>query len=264
MTATNGTLAALQVQFQDYVIEGAAMPTDMVRASDKADAATLLGVYRDAYALRLLEALGEDHPALKRLLGDEEFDVMGRAYIAAYRSRHRSIRWYGRELAAFVGDMTPWRAQPEIAELAAWEWALGEAMDAADAAVSDGAAFAAVPPERWAELRLSFHPSLRRLDLKWPVPAYRQAVEGEAAELPALAPPSAPIPWAIWRKGIEVFFRSLDADEAAVLDAARAGAGFGAICEMLAKGREPDAAAASAAGFLQGWVDAGLVAGLEA
>lgn len=255
------TLAELQIRFRDFVLGDATAPTDLAQASQTADAETLLSVYRDAYGLRLLEALGEDYRALGRLLGAERFEDLGRAYIAATRSRHPSIRWFGRGLAAHI-RRDPVYTDTSAAELAAWEWALGEAGDAADADPVGIEAFAAVPPEAWANIRLTFHPSLRRLDLEWSVAAYRQAVEGD--ENPAEPERSdAPVAWIIWRNGTDVLYRSLPPKEARALDAARTGASFGEICDMVAGDGDAQTAAATAAGFLRTWVDGGMVAGLS-
>lgn len=256
-------LADIQARFHGFVVGDEAAPAELVRPGARADAETLLAVYRDGYRLRLLEALGVDYPALKRHLGEEDFDKLGRAYIAAVRSRHYSIRWFGRRLAAFLEGDADWLARPEAAALARWEWALGEAADAADAAATSKDIFASIPPERWTEVRFSFHPSLRRLDLAWPAPPFRQAVEAEEPSPPALAPLDFQIAWAIWRDGTKILYRSLAADEAVALDAARAGVPFGRLCELLAESLE-DGAAQAAAGFLGVWVGSGWIVGVDA
>jgi hypothetical protein len=256
-------LADIQARFGAFVVEDAAAPLDLVRSGAHADAETMLSVYREGYRLRLLEALGEDYPALKRLLGEDDFDRMGRAYIARVRSRHYSIRWFGGRLAAFLEGDSNWRARPEVASLARWEWALGEAADAADAPALGRETLTTIPAECWGEARFAFHPSLRRLDLAWTAPAYRQAIDSKDPALPLLQPLSAPIAWAIWRDGTSVLYRSLAAAEAAALDFARGGATFGRLCETLADS-QGDRAAATAASFLGMWVGAGWIVGIEA
>lgn len=254
-------LADIQARFSAFVIEDAAAPIDLVRVSTGSDAGTRLAIYRDGYRLRLLEALGEDYPALRQFLGEDGFETMGRAYIARVRSRHYSIRWFGGRLGAFLEDDSMWRERPEVAALARWEWALGEAMDAADAALAGKEMLASIPPERWAGLRLSFHPSLNRLDLAWTAPAFRHAVENKAPTTPALSPLDSPIAWAIWRDGTKILYRSLVADEARALDAARAGAAFGPLCETLEE-TQGDGAAQAAAGFLGAWIGSGWIVGV--
>jgi len=47
----------------------------------------LFGVYRHAYVSRLVETLRNDHEHLHGYLGDEMFDAMGVAYVAAKPSQ---------------------------------------------------------------------------------------------------------------------------------------------------------------------------------
>ena len=65
-----------------------------------------------------------------------------RSFIAAHPSVHRSIRWYGSELADFLIDRPPFAEQPILSELARFEWTLAEVFDAADASAAR-----ARPPE---------------------------------------------------------------------------------------------------------------------
>ena len=96
MTRTNaGSLADLQRAFQDYVLESGDGFTGSVRDTSKADRTTLLDVYRDGYALRLIEVLTNDYPGVLAMAGPADFDHMARAYIAAHPSRHPNARWVG-------------------------------------------------------------------------------------------------------------------------------------------------------------------------
>lgn len=265
-------LETLQADFQDYIFGNDAAMAGKVRSTAKADAATLLAVYRDGYALRLLEALETNFSALKQVLGDDDFDRLGRAYIRARPSRHYSIRWFGHELAAFLATEARWRDTPALAELATLEWALAAAFDSADADPIGVAEVAAIAPEDWPRLVLALHPSLQVIDFAWTVPELWNALNAEDGaeppqELDAPERRDAPAPFAIWRhdQGEERqnFFRSLSQDEAWMLGAARDGQGFGAMCEGLCAFVGPEQAGAQAAGYLRGWIEQGLVVGVE-
>ncbi len=118
---------------------------------------------------------------LHAVLGDEEFAALGAAFVAAQPSVHRSIRWYGGELAQFLARRPPYAEQPIFAELALLEWTLAEVFDAADADPKPRAALSAIDPSAWGELRFAFHPSLRRLHLEWNTAAVWQAMSREEA-----------------------------------------------------------------------------------
>lgn len=255
------SLSALQRQFQHQLLEGGAAET-LIKGDARADAATRLGVYADAYRLRLLEVLGNDYPVLKQLAGEQLFEQLGRAYIESHPSLTPSVRWFGRFLPEFLAGLPP-GSRPAFADLALFEWKQGEAFDAPDAAAIGIEAMAAVPPESWPGMRLLLHPSLRRLDLLWNAPALFQAHQA-AQPLPAPGCGEEPRAWLLWRgAGLEVRWRSLAADEAAALDAAADGYSFGAVCELLCDWVEADQAALHAAGLLKRWVADGLVVELE-
>ena len=258
-------LSALQEEFAAWM-RSTPESADALRArvldTEKADRDTLLAVYRDAYALRLIEALTTDFPSLLAMAGPAEFDLMARAYIAAHPSTHPSVRWFGRNLADFLAHTPPFSATPAAADMARFEWALGEAFDAADAEPLTFEQLAAAPAEAWGSLRLSFVPSLRRLTLSYQVPQAfqrRDAVAPGELEVPA---EETAVDWLIWRPmaDADAQFRSMAPDEVVALDAMYGGASFPMMCAVLAEhAGSPEAAAERAAGLLRVWLDAGLI-----
>lgn len=254
-------LSALQRQFQQQVLEGGDAEK-LVKGDARADAAVRLGVYAEAYRLRLLEVLGNDYPVLKQLAGEETFEQLGRAYIESHPSLTASVRWFGRFMPEFLSGL-PEGSVPAYAELALFEWKQGETFDAPDADAIGIEAVAAVPPEYWPEMRFVLHPALRRLDLLWNVPALFQAHQAEKP-LPAPACGEEPRAWLLWRGAeLDIRWRSLAADEAAALDAAAEGRSFGGLCELLCEWVEAEQAAGHAAGLLKRWIVDGLVTELE-
>ena len=67
----------------------------------------------------------------------------------------------------------------------------------------------------------------------------------------------------IWRQDVTPMFRELAMEEAMMWDEAAVGIPFGVLCSMLATYDDPDGAAARGAGYLHGWVTAGLLAGVS-
>ena len=249
-------LRELQRGFQGYVIGEAHGPPVTVADTGAASAQARMQVYADAVRLRFLDVLGQDYPGLHALLGDEEFRSLGLAYIAAHPSHHPSIRWFGRHLPEFTGSTAPWRSHPVLGEMARFEWARGELLDAADSPVVGIADIAAVAPERWAGIRPRLKPAVRRLALGWNVPALRDAVgRGDTPPDPARSEPA--VDWLLWRAGLVVRWRSLEPDEAWALRCCDDGEDFGAICVGL--GEWVDAVALRAATFLKQWATDGVL-----
>ena len=179
-----GSLGDLQRAFQDYLLATSDTFQAAVRDTSKADRVTLLDVYRDGYALRLIEALTTDYPGLMAMAGPADFDHVARAYIAAHPSRHPSVRWYGRGMADFLANTEPYSRTPAAAEMARFEWALGEAFDSPDVTPITADALMALPQEAWETLSFTTLPSLRRLILAFEAPqAWQRREEVEPGDL---------------------------------------------------------------------------------
>lgn len=253
-------LRRLQQDFQGYLLQCDARMQGQVAGTARVSAEVRLGIYADAYRLRLLEALTTDYIALRAMLGDDEFDDLGRAYIDAHPSRHFSIRWFGRHLAQFLRTTAPYADHPLLAEMAAFEWAMTDAFDAADTAPVDVADIAAIPAADWPQLRFTLHPSAQRLDLAWNVPTLWKALTKDEAP-PEPTRGDFPVAWKIWRQGLKTYFRSLGVDEAWAFDAMRAGEDFAAVCAGLTEWIDATHVAQHAAGLLKQWVTDGLIVG---
>ena len=257
------SLSELQERFQAFLL-GAGANADrgiepLTVGSERLPARQRLAVYADAYRLRLLEILGDDFPGLKGLVGERAFEALGGAYITAYPSTHPSVRWFGRHLPEFLREGFDDLDRDVLAEMATFEWTQGEVMDAADDPVIDVAALGGLAAGSWPRMRLGFQPALRRLELACNVPAAWKAIREETPP-PALEKSEPPVPWLLWRRGIEVHWRPLDEDERFALDAAHDGRTFGEICEEMATSGGGEDVPLRAAGFLKLWVVDGLVA----
>ena len=224
------------------------------------DAATLLGIYRDAYGLRLVEALGQDFPVLAALLGEDGFDRAARAYLAAHPSRAFTVRELGRRLPGFLADTAPWAVDRAVIDVARFEWALREVFDDAETEPLDFASVAATAPEDWPALR--FHPvaALRRLAAGADVPAFWLAVEADATAAGRPADDAPATEWVVWRNDLLREFRSMPEDEAWMFDAMAAETPFAALCEGMCRWHPPEQAAPRAAGLLRAWIDHRMLA----
>lgn len=218
-----------------------------------------LGVYVHAYGARLREVLGLDHAALASLLGEDAWIAMADAYIRAHPSRHASLRRFGDELPGFLRSHQPWTGRPLLAEMAAFERALLDSFDAADAAPAAWQDLLEMPPTRWAGMRPALVPSLARQTLATPaVECWRALKRGEAVPTMASAMRS---DWAIWRDPhLVTRFRSLAADEAALLDHLLAGGDFAGGCERLQDWHPAEAVPARALALLEQWCGEGWIA----
>jgi Putative DNA-binding domain len=250
--------ARQQSDFQRGILTGDDTILGEILDSPKETRQTLFGVYRYAYGSRLVEAMRNDHELLHRYLGDETFDEMGHAYVRARPSAHPNLRWFSQALPDFLRSNEPYGDHPVLADLAALEKALNDAFDAREGAVLALDAMAGFAPETWNDLVFEPHPSAVRIDVATNAPAIWIALKNDEAppEAETLTEPQRLL---IWRQDTTPMFRELTAEEAMMWDEAANGIAFGVLCEMLATYDDPDGAAARGAGYLHGWITAGLL-----
>lgn len=251
-------LREMEQLFQDGLLGRSREILAHVQGNAREGAAAMFHVYQHAYWARLVESLGVDFPGLKALAGGEAFDRLARAYIARHPSVDPSIRWAGRLLPEYLRTESRWRDDPWWTDMARFDWALAHAFDAADAPAATLAQLAVGPPEFWGGLRLKPHPTLDCFAVSTPVDQIRPIMLADAA---AAFDRDARRDGAlmVWRMEYDVKFRAIDGNEAAALEAARTGATFGDICELLATRMEPDRAVVTAAQILRGWLEWGVI-----
>lgn len=256
MSMARVSLAEIQSRFQASALGGADASSILAKPprGSKHDA---MGVYVYAYEMRLAEFLSNDYPKLRAYMGEIRFSTMARDYAKAHPSQHPNARWFGNRLPTFLREQKG-TADTSLADLAALESALNSAFDAADAPVMTLADLTVVAPEAIADLALSIHPSAQRLALGTNVTSIWSAVTCEEPP-PHVFRLEAPQQLLVWRQGSAARFRILGDEEAMALDAAYDGSTFSVICEMIAMKGEAEVAAAHAAGYLRGWLEAEIV-----
>jgi hypothetical protein len=256
------SLKELQETFQRGILAGDDAILAEVKDSDKESRNVLFGVYRNAYVARLAEILSEDYEQVHAYLGDERFAKLAAAYIAANPSDQRSARWFGRRLPAFLRAREAYAAHLEIAELAELEKALADVFDGPDAEPLRIDELAALAPEAWPQLVFRPHPTALRLTFRTNAADLWCALKDETAPPAAKVQPE-PQAILVWRQEFMARFRPLSPEEAMMWDEAAKGVRFGVLCEMVATfGGEQDAEL-RAASYLKGWVDTGMLAGLQ-
>ncbi len=254
-------LATLQAEFQAAILHtGNDTVPDGINAGPRESAATLFGIYRHAYAARLVEVLQANFDKTWALLGDDGFDAAARAYIASAPSAVRNARWYGDGFAGFLASHHS--GTPAVADVAALDWAIAAAFDAPDAPACGVEAMAAFHPQEWPELRFALHLAVRRVPAATPAAAIYQALA--AGDGPG---PLEPVPLhhtLVWRDGYTVRYRVLDEAEDAALAQLAAGEPFAAICEALAGCVGADTAGSHAAALLRLWLESGMILSVSA
>ncbi|MGH8597151.1 MAG: MNIO family bufferin maturase [Gammaproteobacteria bacterium] len=261
VSRTSGpSLASLQRDLQAHVLDPRRMIPACVVSEPPIDRARRVAIYSDGYRLRLIEALGTDYPVLKTLLGEDDFAELAHRYIGAHPSHTRSLRWFGARLGDFLRTTETHRATPLVTQLARFEWALGEAFDAADAPHATLDDLLALPASSWPSLRLAAHPSVRDVTLGEAVPAFWRELQA-GGPVARDASPGLPRVWRVWRNDLRTLFRALDPleiDSARILETGT----FSDLCEILSTEMPTAEVPAYAANLLRTWVAEGAIAEL--
>jgi hypothetical protein len=191
----------------------------VVRDGSRMDPDARIEIYRLGYRARLVECLRDDYPVLAEALGEDGFESLCHAYIAAYPSTSPNLNGFGRHMASFartarhvLDDRAGFSA-----DLAALEWALVEVIHAPLPAPIDVAPLSALAPSAWGELRFTKSASARLVKTEYPVNAYYQARRGrgETPGVPAAQAEST----AIYRRAAVLWRMALTPAMTRVLEA---------------------------------------------
>jgi hypothetical protein len=157
---------------------------DVVLPSRTLTPAQRVEIYQRMYPLRMEEALGIDYPALQHFLGPRGFRELVRGYVASFPSRSYTLNRLGDHLPAFVLTAIGLRHRGFCHDLARLELAMTEVFDEAETPALSAEAVAAVPPEKWPEVRLRPIAAFRLLALRYPASAYVQSLRGRGHRHP--------------------------------------------------------------------------------
>ncbi len=228
MTPTT-SLQDLQRKFQDDILQDRSVLPGLLTPRGGSQ----FGIYQTAYRARLRGALRENFETLPLVMGDEAFDALANAYIAAQPSHHYSLRWFGHQLCDFMAANDDLLDHPAMLDLARMEWALRHAFDAENATVLTAGELADVPAQDWVRLHFTLHPSVQLLSMQWAVGPIWHAIKQGHDDLPAPDPLTHHM--LVWRLGFNTQWKTLSDAERAFVQNLLAGHSFGQTCESMAQ-----------------------------
>ena len=149
---------------------------EFIKGNDRLSPCDRLQIYQRMYWFRLIDAVGDDSPGLRAVLGERKFLALTRAYLAKYPSRSFTLRNLSSRLAQFIREEPRWTApRTALAEnLARFEWAQTVAFDGLARPAPSAARMAKTSP---AKLRLGLQPYLSLLCLDYPLDDFVIAVK---------------------------------------------------------------------------------------
>jgi uncharacterized protein (UPF0276 family) len=248
-------LQTVQSQWTDYILDRTA---DTDSNALRGTSPQRLGIYHHAYRARLAEVLADSFAKTALYMGTDAFDEQAQAFAVQQPPHTRSLGRYGDAFPAHLARSFP--HNPELQELAQLDWDLRTRFDSADAPALDAAAVQAADPAQevnWLSWAQPLHPSLLLRSVSSNVVQLWRAIDDDA-EVPEAQLLDAPKTLAIWRKGQQPHFQTLDADEAAFVRHLQAGSSIESTADALAgTALLPDPS--RLAGWLQAWLREGLL-----
>ena len=248
-------IAATQHAFATALLDPARpVPAGVTTARGRPDEKRF-AVYRNNVAVALARALASRFPVVAKLVGDDFFASMAKAYVAVRKPASPRIFSYGDDFADFIAGFPPAAGVPYLADVARLEAAWTRAYHAADAEPLAVAALARLGAEALPAARLAPHPAAMLLRSRFPAGSIWQAhLDGRdaagsfgGAECVLVARPE-----------FDVRVHVLPAHDAAFAEALLAGAMIGEAVELGAGDADFDFGAA-----LVGLIGLGAFAGVR-
>ncbi|WP_244598315.1 DNA-binding domain-containing protein [Pseudohoeflea suaedae] len=118
-------------------------------------------VYRNNVVVSLVNALGDIFPAIRTLVGRNNFGHIAGKFVRAFPPGSPLLFEYGRDFPDFIAGLDPLRKYAYLPDVARLERAWLDAFHAADAVPLGFDALAAIEPAQLGELVFTAHPATR-------------------------------------------------------------------------------------------------------
>lgn len=162
-------LAELQAAIRAVVLGADPGALEGIVADDGIGHAGRLRVYRNNTTILLTDALGDNFPVVRRLVGEEFFAAMARPFLRAHPPAGPCLFEYGAAFPDFIETFPPAAGLLYLADVARLEWAVAQAVHAADAPVLSARGLLAALAEGIDRITLRVHPALGIVVSPYPI-----------------------------------------------------------------------------------------------
>jgi len=162
-------LAPFEVSFADALLDAEHPISCGITAHNAAIPTRRFAVYRNNVVAGLVKALKSRFPVVEKIVGEEFFAAMARAFVVERPPRSPVLAIYGDEFATFIAAFDPARELAYLADVARLEAARTRAYHAADATPVDAGQFAALDAHTVGGIRIDMHPSAEIVRSRYPI-----------------------------------------------------------------------------------------------
>lgn len=162
------SLSEVQAAFSAAIFDPAGIPPDGVVGPDRRPAPRRFAVYRNNVVSALINAVAGGFPAVQRIVGDDFFRAMARAYVLAEPPTSPVLLDYGTTFPDFIAGFAPAASVPYLSDVARIERLWREAYHAEEAAPLGPDALAGIAEAELPGITFGLHPSLRLMRSRYP------------------------------------------------------------------------------------------------
>lgn len=210
-------------------------------------------IYGSGYVARLVEAVENDYPATRRILGAGSFGSLVARYVRRCPPRSHDIGRAGDRLSAFLAEDPLTHDLPFLPDLARLEWCLAEAFIAADVEPLTWTALTALDPDTVADTTFRLRPGTSLIDTRWSLLDLR-SVKDEGDSEVSMRMDDCSRSVLVYRQGLQVRYSAVAAEDADFLEVAGRGLRLADLAVGAASEDRTDALVAR----FQAWVREGL------
>ena len=218
-----------------------------------------LEIYREQFWLRHTGSLVEDFPGLSGILGQADWEKLAEHYLRAVTPDSYTLRDLGSRLPELIEGASWLPHQALCLDMARLELAYIEVFDARDTPPLAPERLAAIPEAAFAEARLVIAPSVRLLELRYPVADLRRRLRAESDE-PVAIPDESPLQLVVYRRELGLWDMPVSPVAFTFLSGLAAGKNLGAAAETATSTAEAESELGQNIGaWLGEWTTKGLV-----
>ncbi len=227
---SEGALQAMQYQMAAHILqESAPALPDGIDPRGVLPGDQGMQIYHRAYRERLIEVLADSFTKCELYLGSDLFRDLASRYIETHPPRERNLGRYGAAFPTLLAKSYP--DNVELRDLAQLEWSLREVFDGIDMPAWTVIRIEEEGVEACLAQSPALHTSLRLQWLRSNAVAIWHAINGDA-EVPEAVRFDSSQALAVWRKGLQPHFKTIDTLEAGFLtELAVAGASIASVAQ---------------------------------
>ncbi len=224
-------ISAVEAAFRQALLEAGGPAPDGLTDGEGRAAGRRFAVYRNNVAVSLREALESGFPAVRRLIGAENFAHLSGLYLRQAPPSSPLMMHYGADFPEFLTNLDALKTTGYLPDVARLELALRRSYHAADAPPFDAARLQGLEDDALMAARLVLAPSVQVVRSIWPVlSVYRYTMskgspkpEARAEDVLIARPEFDPVPHALPPEGVDFV--------AALQDGQRFGSALEAVSE---------------------------------